>query len=178
MLFHILLSGLPFTIFLSSALYLPFYISGSRRRIPKFRHLIYYLFTGCCVMILFATLFTGGSSFHPNQHLLNLKPFFFLQEARLKESNRMLKQLFLNLLMFVPLGLLLPIVFTKLRCFWKTVLCCFLATLLIETLQYFIGRSTDIDDILMNTFGGILGYWLYFLGNLPLKKENMNKKMD
>lgn len=31
----------------------------------------------------------------------------------------------------------------------------------IEILQYFIGRSADIDDLIMNTLGGILG-WLIF----------------
>ena len=31
----------------------------------------------------------------------------------------------------------------------------------IETVQYFIGRSADIDDLLLNLFGTVLGFGLY-----------------
>jgi len=33
----------------------------------------------------------------------------------------------------------------------------------IEVIQMFIGRSFDIDDIMLNVFGGIIGYFLYVL---------------
>ena len=31
----------------------------------------------------------------------------------------------------------------------------------IETVQYFIGRSADIDDLLLNVFGAVVGFGLY-----------------
>ena len=37
------------------------------------------------------------------------------------------------------------------------------ALLAIETLQYFTGRSADIDDVLLNLLGGMLGYGLFAL---------------
>ena len=70
-------------------------------------------------------------------------------------------QVTLNVLLFVPLGFLLPLVFPdKFNRFWKVALCALCTTFSIEAIQYFIGRSADIDDILANTFGGMLGFCL------------------
>ena len=38
---------------------------------------------------------------------------------------------------------------------------CFVATVCIESIQYYIGRVFDIDDIMLNVFGGFLGCLLY-----------------
>lgn len=35
----------------------------------------------------------------------------------------------------------------------------------IETFQYFIRRSADIDDLIMNTFGGTIGCGIFYLYN-------------
>ena len=48
-------------------------------------------------------------------------------------------------------------------------------TCLIEFIQYFIGRSSDIDDILLNTFGTVIGYVVlliiqYLISN-PVKQK-------
>ena len=39
----------------------------------------------------------------------------------------------------------------------------FLCSCSIEFIQFFIGRSTDIDDVILNTTGALLGYLLYVL---------------
>ncbi|MCI5683545.1 MAG: VanZ family protein [Clostridiales bacterium] len=39
----------------------------------------------------------------------------------------------------------------------------FFFSLFIESAQYFVGRSTDIDDLLLNTFGGILGALVFLI---------------
>ena len=31
----------------------------------------------------------------------------------------------------------------------------------IEVLQMFCGRTTDVDDLLMNTLGALIGYWMF-----------------
>ena len=36
-----------------------------------------------------------------------------------------------------------------------------IASLTIETVQYYIGRVFDIDDIILNLLGGILGFLIY-----------------
>ena len=73
----------------------------------------------------------------------------------------MIEQLLLNIAMFVPYGILLPIVSDKMERFLKTAWVVFATTLTIEVVQYFIGRSADIDDVIMNLLGGIIGYLLY-----------------
>ena len=35
--------------------------------------------------------------------------------------------------------------------------------MLIESVQFFIGRSTDIDDVILNTTGALLGYGIFLL---------------
>lgn len=64
-----------------------------------------------------------------------------------------------NLAAFVPLGLLLPMF----RDEWRSLPCAgafsLAVSLLIESLQYISGqRVADVDDLLLNTLGGILGY--------------------
>lgn len=64
----------------------------------------------------------------------------------------------LNILMFIPFGAFLPIYFGR---FWKmstTVLTGAFMSFTIEVLQLFTFRLTDIDDLIMNTLGTLLGY--------------------
>lgn len=64
----------------------------------------------------------------------------------------------LNILMFIPFGAFLPIYFGR---FWKmstTVLAGAFMSFTIEVLQLFTFRLTDIDDLIMNTLGTLLGY--------------------
>ena len=67
-----------------------------------------------------------------------------------------------NVLLFVPTGIVLPIVYPKLRKWYKTVFVGSLISLLIELSQLpFYDRATDIDDWILNTAGVILGYLIY-----------------
>ncbi len=77
----------------------------------------------------------------------------------------------LNVLMFVPLGLLLPAVWPYYRSWRRMILTGFNFSLSIELLQLFSWRLTDIDDLLTNTLGAVLGYGLFRLIYLLLKKE-------
>ena len=67
-----------------------------------------------------------------------------------------------NIVMFIPLGYLLPMIWTKLRS-WKRILRCgFLSVLCIELLQLVtLLGSFDIDDLWMNILGIMIGYGLY-----------------
>jgi len=71
-----------------------------------------------------------------------------------------LKNSLLNILLFVPLGIFLPVLWGGCRSA-KTVLAWgFGLSLAIECLQLFTFRLTDVDDLLMNSLGAILGYYL------------------
>jgi glycopeptide antibiotics resistance protein len=72
-----------------------------------------------------------------------------------------------NLILLFPLGFLAPLVSKKYQKFKNVLLLTFLITLSIELFQILspligIGhRSFDIDDIILNTAGGILGFTAY-----------------
>lgn len=73
----------------------------------------------------------------------------------------------LNVLMFLPVGFLLPLLWDEYQG-WKQVLgFCFLLTVFIEAAQVFTFRTTDIDDLLTNLLGAGIGYALI---RLPAKK--------
>ena len=62
-----------------------------------------------------------------------------------------------NMLMFIPMGIMLPLVFKNIN--KKNIfVIAILITLSIEILQPIVGRSFDIDDIIMNFIGSIIGY--------------------
>ncbi|MBT2757244.1 VanZ family protein [Mesobacillus foraminis] len=70
--------------------------------------------------------------------------------------------LFGNVLAFMPLGFFLPLLFRRFMKFWPTVILVFVSTLAVECLQLFFHvGSFDIDDIILNTFGGAIGYLFY-----------------
>ena len=66
-----------------------------------------------------------------------------------------------NVFLFVPLGFLLPLTAQKRSRFGVTVGVSAVLSAGIETVQYFIGRSADIDDLLLNVFGAVVGFGLY-----------------
>ena len=100
----------------------------------------------------------------------NLKPFstiyLFYRSKRLREEYKY-DNIGGNIVGFVPLGILLPALFFVFRSFWRIALTSFCISLLFETTQLLTGLgSFDVDDIILNTTGGILGYIVY----LGLKK--------
>ena len=78
------------------------------------------------------------------------------------------KDLLLNVLgnvaMFIPSGIVLPVLYKKLNSFWKVAGAGALLSLGIELLQLpFSARASDMDDLIMNTLGVMLGYGVYAL---------------
>ena len=46
----------------------------------------------------------------------------------------------------------------------------------IETIQLALGRSFDIDDIILNVLGGVVGYLLYIFSEFIFKKTSEKVK--
>ena len=46
---------------------------------------------------------------------------------------------------------------------WRALLTGFSTSVSIELIQFFIGRSTDIDDVILNTAGTLFGFWMFWL---------------
>lgn len=68
-----------------------------------------------------------------------------------------------NIVMFIPWGFGLPLLWKKRQSFFSAVLFSALLPLFIETVQLFIQRSVDVDDLILNFTGGLIGALCYFL---------------
>ncbi len=66
----------------------------------------------------------------------------------------------LNVLLFLPFGLLFPFIYKKATLARVTLIGLSLS-LVVEIAQIFIGRDSDIDDLLCNVVGTIVGYIIY-----------------
>ena len=72
------------------------------------------------------------------------------------------KQIFLNVLLFVPFGALLPMLSKHFRNPITTVIVGFMFSSTIEIMQYITGRGlTEVDDIITNTIGTAVGMIIY-----------------
>ncbi len=102
---------------------------------------------------------------------LNLIPFRtlrlfsgLLQDDRPHFVRAAVINLFGNVVMFIPLGLFLPLIFSNLRKLWKTLLWSALAVTAVEIAQLFtLVGSCDIDDLILNLLGAAMGYGLFRL---------------
>ena len=89
---------------------------------------------------------------------------------------KFIKNIIGNIIMFIPFGFFASY-FLKSKKISIPLILTIILTTTIETVQYYIGRVFDIDDIILNIVGGILGYLLFitmdFLQNkIPGLKNN------
>jgi len=87
-----------------------------------------------------------------------------------------------NILLFVPLSLLAAMLYSGFRKFKWSMLLAFLLSLGIELLQYIETvnqivsyRASDIDDIILNMTGSLIGFFLF---KLLYKSANFKKFFD
>lgn len=72
-----------------------------------------------------------------------------------------------NIIGFVPFGMILPLLSNKFHSFIKVTLATFCLSLTFELLQLiFRFGSFDVDDLILNTLGGMIGY-------IPIKLVSM-----
>ena len=102
---------------------------------------------------------------------VNLKPFVYLFDyPTLREA---LLNLIGNTAMFIPLGIVWPAVFKKLNTHGRVIAAGVGVSLSIELLQLpFYDRATDIDDLILNSTGFLIGYGIYLLVKHLKKQKN------
>ncbi|WP_051230697.1 VanZ family protein [Epilithonimonas caeni] len=72
-----------------------------------------------------------------------------------------IKNLFGNIVLFIPYGFL-GILYPRLNRFRWLFLSFFIIINIIEFSQYFFKRGyADIDDVILNTFGAVVGFFIY-----------------
>lgn len=97
-------------------------------------------------------------------HNYGLSNFIPFQEIFRYEigSRLFIKNIIGNILLFLPYGYFAS-EYLKSKKVWPICFLTMIVTLTIECVQLNIGRTFDIDDVILNTMGGILGYFLYRL---------------
>lgn len=131
----------------------------------KKKKCIYYLFGYIFLLYLMIALtqIVGFPSLHEwkrllrlNQPIINPNINLYLFKDGIEISS------ILNIIFFIPLGFLLPTLWGKYHNLWKSISFGILFSLIIEFGQLFVKyRVTDIDDLVTNVIGTILG-WILF----------------
>jgi len=136
------------------------------------KSVLYFLFS-CYLSVVYVLVGLPNVAYIRPALNLNLIPFLGMVDDW--------KNSFLNVLLFVPLGIMLPFLWCKFRTLKNTLLFGLGASLAIELLQLLTFRATDINDLITNTFGAILGFLCAtsFLKRLPASKNiTGNAKTD
>lgn len=93
---------------------------------------------------------------------INLLPFVYLTDYDVLWEMKV--NLIGNTAMFIPIGIIWPSVYRKLDTHKKVIAAGVGFSLLIEILQLpFYDRVTDIDDLILNSLGFLIGYGIYLL---------------
>ena len=117
-------------------------------------------------LVLFATILPLDVTLSTNNYFLNsinLEPFIDYK----MQYGGALRQIILNIIMFIPFGFLLPQV--SKRRFIGVMIFSLMFTLSIECTQLlktyvsFSGRIFDVTDMITNFTGGVIGYILYVI---------------
>lgn len=159
------LAILPMIAVGAAILYLPLalLLHKKRKPYPFLRHVANYVLLGYLLALVWVTFFWASRNIALTlDERLHLLPGDSFRYAFRYDGGLWSSQIMWNVCLFMPLGALLPCVFVPLRKgAWKTVLLCFAVSLCIETVQFFIGRVADMDDLICNTLGGVFGRALY-----------------
>ena len=80
-----------------------------------------------------------------------------------------------NVAVFIPLGFALPVLFERIKSFLQVLILSFSISLLAETLQLVLRVGCfDVDDLLLNTIGGCVGYLVYRILRRYIWKRGTN----
>lgn len=164
------------------------------KRINIAREIILFIFFVYFLFLLLLTIFKGGriefsnqfNSFMYREHgllgIINVVPIketintFMHSETGMRNS---LRNLIGNILVFMPLGFFIPLLFDKFNNLKKVLKVGCLSSLAIELSQLFVGSNVcDIDDVIYNTLGALAGFICYKTFETIIKKVNLKNKLD
>ncbi len=169
-------------------LYLVFLVICIRKRFSLQRHLAALLLLVYGLGVISVTLFPlpvqksviesrRSPDYHNPQH--NLVPIInLLKVARLADFRTAARTIGGNILLFIPLGVFLPVLNRKFNDLSSIFLSGIIGSATVEGLQLLISlilgfnyRTFDVDDIILNTLGTVVGFCLLQLIMPQLKKH-------
>ena len=130
-----------------------------RANITKKEILFYAIFS------VYITILLGGTLFNREigeRYRIKWIPFWSYYDAVVNKDWALAVQIFYNVLVFVPCGILVPKIWIKMRSLIRTVLCAMFFSLLIELIQLIFKLGLfEFDDLVHNVLGAILGYRIW-----------------
>lgn len=139
-------------------------MKGLRKRLSYISLLIAI---GYFVLILSSTVFGRDPA---DGYSFNIKPFWSYS-AYLEGHVILFPESIMNVVIFIPLGFLTSIIFHPSK-IWKVILTGMAMSMSIEFLQLVFRRGLcEIDDVIHNTIGAILGFYIFQLVICILRKS-------
>ena len=122
--------------------------------------LLMYINLAVLIRFVFYPFFTVNGQVQPLR--VNLIPLVNILDYDVKREAAI--NIIGNICMFIPTGIIMPILYKRLDTFWKVLLAGAGLSFVIELIQLlFPGSVTDIDDLILNTAGVAIGYGIYRL---------------
>ncbi|MDD3172264.1 MAG: VanZ family protein [Herbinix sp.] len=145
----------------------------NKKRLTKAGWLLFYLYIIILSYFLFFSEHYGRENVMKEYHY-NLEFFKeikrFIKYRELLGFESFVVNILGNILAFAPFGFLLPLLKIKYRKFFYTTFLCLLFSVSVELVQLLLKVGIfDVDDIMMNTTGGIIGYVSFMIFNLLLR---------
>jgi glycopeptide antibiotics resistance protein len=135
------------------------------------RYILGLLLTEYLVVLLSSTVFFRTFKKHNSGHNFNL---LWSYDAISEGGERLVLEIIMNVVVFVPVGMLLPCAFRSMT-WWKVVLIGGGISTIIELLQLLYKRGfSEVDDVMHNTIGCLMGYGIYSLARYGY--ERMGKR--
>ena len=137
----------------------------TKKRLKRALGLLFYLY----IILLSYFLFFSehyGRDYVMEGYRYNLKLFKeierFIQYREQLGFEIFVVNILGNILAFAPFGFLLPLIHKRNRSFFKILMLSILFSLTVEAIQLYLKVGIfDVDDILLNTVGGLLGYIIF-----------------
>lgn len=173
-------------------LWIIFNISKKKKgvKISFYTEITFFLFYSYVVAVLSLTIIPlpfdrlkmpneNGISIIPLEHIMkDLSNIYKWGPSPTKFNfvQHSIQNIFGNIILFIPLGIFLPLLSAKYRAFGRVIIFGALCSISIELTQFIlrqfdIYRTVDIDDVILNTLGAILGFVI--VSTLYPKKNKM-----
>lgn len=138
---------------------------SKHKKIEIYKELINLVFITYIILLFSLVTATDFSSFGNN--FIPFKEIF-----RYKITSKLFyRNVVGNMILFIPFGYFVSYYCKTKNITYSLVLSTIISTT-IESIQMILGRCFDVDDIILNVLGGIIGYIIYVIGEIIFKKTS------
>ena len=130
--------------------------------------LLFILYVLLLVYFLFFSEEYGRVAAEERMYRYNLIPFVEIRRFWIYRKQlgmfAVITNLFGNVIGFVPYGFILPVIAHRCRSGFFIIVSGFALSLCVETVQLITKVGCfDVDDLILNTLGGLFGFWIYYI---------------